>query len=42
MNQQEMITIGKQVPIGSGPEAREDLMAVLPIGTCFPMVIISC
>lgn len=31
MNQQEMITVGKQVPIGSGPEAMEDLMAVLPL-----------
>ena len=31
MNQQKMITIGKQVPIGSGPEAMEDLMAVLPL-----------
>ena len=31
MNQQEMITIGKQVPNGSGPEAMEDLMAVLPL-----------
>lgn len=31
MNQQEMITVGKQVPMGSGPEAMEDLMAVLPL-----------
>ena len=31
MNQQEMITVGKQVPIGSGLEAMEDLMAVLPL-----------
>lgn len=31
MNQQEMITVGKQVPIGSGPEEMEDLMAVLPL-----------
>lgn len=31
MNQQEMITVGKQAPIGSGPEAMEDLMAVLPL-----------
>ena len=31
MNQQEMITVGKHVPIGSGPEAMEDLMAVLPL-----------
>ena len=31
MNQQEMITVGKQVPIGIGPEAMEDLMAVLPL-----------
>ena len=31
MNQQEMSTGGKQVPIGSGPEAMEDLMAVLPL-----------
>ena len=31
MNQQGMITVGKQVPIGSGPEAMEDLMAVLPL-----------
>ena len=31
MNQQEMITVGKQVPNGSGPEAMEDLMAVLPL-----------
>lgn len=31
MNQQEMIAVGKQVPIGSGPEAMEDLMAVLPL-----------
>lgn len=31
MNQQEMITVGKQVPIGSRPEAMEDLMAVLPL-----------
>lgn len=31
MNQQEMITVGKQVPKGSGPEAMEDLMAVLPL-----------
>ena len=31
MNQQEMITVGKQVSNGSGPEAMEDLMAVLPL-----------
>ena len=31
MNQQEMITVGKRVQIGSGPEAMEDLMAVLPL-----------
>lgn len=31
MKNQSMITIGAEVPAGTGPEAMEDLMAVLPL-----------